>query len=511
MTAFNYQENIKALRAGTALDSDIFIDTIRARYKAEMGKDVICAFLDPTRYDEQGFEVTDTVIKHPSGIKEIIETYSKANIRTLEEDITEQYKDITGEEFDTVDSHGKTSHFQQTLNTIEHNGSFHSTLANIEKNRGSARFIKHNEKIITAITLQETGATQLENLCDIAGWDINDVKLTRANETPLDLHIADHEMGHAVLNSHLGRAKPLNTTNTAYNSHIHECLADSFEVLCAIHDGENKDCIDIKSLTRAYGAIQSSDAEHCTCSTLNQLSERVDINQIQSLASKKEVAEYALKFVLGDKEEGRDPTILSAEAYYEQTEAIKTLAKRQEISRSEGQESLPTPLSIKNTIKEYPDHFTENEVNFLQRHVVPHSENIVHAQDVTHGLMSQERFNDPSIIHHDDELTELAYKESNSAFEIGLQDDLFPVNEDGLALEISNDERAYILNKHERNLTHLDSDYLECGTSKSEALDVLENYKVKIMAKLEKSDQLKSLSIDERSTEFVTPEQGYSR
>tara|TARA_R110000868_G_scaffold218576_1_gene468876 strand:+ start:17379 stop:18908 length:1530 start_codon:yes stop_codon:yes gene_type:complete len=502
MTKYNYSENIKALRAGTALETPAFIESMRSRYKEELGKDVICVFLDPALFEEHGF-VKDGTITHSRDDEEILgQMHATSNVRILQRDIADQYKDATGDSFDLINHKGKPTAFQKMLTKLERTMRIDDMLDDLEDNKAMAYPLSYNGKTFTAITPLMTDNTYIDELCEATGWQKEDVKYTGQENACISLEANDHEMGHAILNTHLEGQFPIapyyleSEEPEEYNAYIHECMADTFSQMCALHDGAGLENIDVLSLTRAYNGVRANDAVHFTCATLQHLKEHIDIEYIRGMENKSELADYCLKFVLGDKETGLEPAFLSEQAYEKQKQSIEGVYNKTKHFCEGNQAPTPTPLQYKMVISEMPETFTEAEQDLLQRHVIVHSRTMVHKNDVAHELTALERFNNPQIIE-EGAVSILALKETESELEKELQNKVYPVDEEGYLLNIPLEERNHALNTIKRAL-------LAEGHLTEDDLALINEYQNDINMQMDKEEELNSFIPQDRSRNFVT-------
>lgn len=486
----DYQKNIQALRAGSALESPVFVQFMRERTLHDFG--IESAYIvDSTLFPPQKIQENKNV-----GNKNM--PYSKHIVGVLNDDISEQHKHITGDTTPSIDLNGNPLGIRASLqkeyqkqNTLQD-----SVLKAIEQEMPSAHYFKHEGNPQTVIVPQMGSLTTQFTLSQRAGWKEEDFKFLNINNSNDDLTTLDHEVGHAILNEHLQGKWPLeNLDNKDYSVYIHECVADTIAAFAAIHDGQSKDVFDTLALERAYGGLVHNDDMHFTCATLQHLKNNIDVAEIQKLESKKDVAELALTYVLGDAEKGIKPAFLSESAFEKQSEIIHGLHDRLKIAVDEKNLPIPTPLQFEEMIKE--GLFQEEDIAFLNRYVTHHKDTIVHKHDVMLGLDTNERFHEAGLAHDDDTFYDIAFEEDISEFEEALRDEIFPVNEEGFLIQLSLEERMHTLKTYERSLGNLNED--------EEAS--LHKYKEHLQEEMTYQEELKTLREKEVSPHYVQPNQ----
>lgn len=486
-----YQKNIQALRAGTALESTEFVQLMRERAQHEFKAD-FALIVDPTIYGMDAVEQRTIVGKDDDGIP--LHQYPQPIYKLLRDDITEQYQDVKSVSEAKLSS---SNALLKTLNEEEENRGLSYILDGMIDDSASANHFKVQNQNITTIVPQMSVKSSLQTICDKAGWDTSDVKLTSFDQSIDDLSTLDHEIGHAFLYEHLNGETPLeHLGDDEYSSYIHECVADSVAVFSAIHDGRGQECFDMLSLERAYSGLNHMDTEHFTNATLQHLKESTCIEHIQSLPDKKAVAEHALLMVLGDKEQDIKPTFLSKKSFDKQTEIIETLGDKINYhAEVKGLETL-TPLQINELIKD--GFFEEEQIQFLNRYVTYHKDTIVHKKDVELGLVSQQRFDNPNLADNQDNFFEPVYNNEKTDFETEIVREIFPLDDEGIVVNISIEERLHILQHQER--------ILEQGECSEEQSMVIQKYKKHLYEEKDFHEMRAELKHSERSSHYIEKE-----
>lgn len=501
--AFNqqqYQENIRKLRSGTALESAEFIEFLRERYAVEFGNSLSYAIVDPTIFEEQDYEEHTSLLTQKYGKnsnktnpqdEENTKTYSPQAIRKLKSNIHQQIEQLA------VDDQTKKAFIEE----LNNDSPYHEILNEVDENNATAWGYHTNDKTFSVVTYQDCAPNYLKGLQHITGWNITDMKYKGTSNPLVSLSSADHEMGHAVFYDKLGQEDPFPEKSDDYNTYIHETFADSFDVLSAVHDGESIDFADVLAAERAYSTLLDSAYTHFTCPTLMELKNHVDEEYIRSLPNKQAVADYCLKFILGDEHEGREPCYLSEEAYNKQVSQLKSITEKVETEYLDQAKPIPTPLQFKQMIDDDTGLFSEEEKEIINRYIVPHKETLLHKADVERGLINQEVFDNPQTLYKNHKQAEFLQKTPQTAFEQELLDQLLPKNENGHRTTLDTDEQVYKIDKHLRAIENSAEDTLDCGTHKITALDTLYEYRSLV---LELGDPETVIHPHERAREFVT-------
>lgn len=135
---------------------------------------------------------------------------------------------------------------------------------------------------------------------------------------------ADHETFHAKLHNEVfTKTKGLELhPNKDYNGFLHECGADLFSILSAVHDGANpEESLNIIALQRSLSVLSHADLGHFTTPALDAYKEDI-LENIEGIraSTKAELLESTLEMLLG---KDIDPENITKNALFSEEEYLK--------------------------------------------------------------------------------------------------------------------------------------------------------------------------------------------